>query len=132
MIPVTEIAENGIVLHSPFVLTIRNHNDDLEYIKARLVILRHCNPEKPRVVNEPPTVFKSSVRILVALIVRFGFPLLFRDITFAFLPSKAKLESDFYIRLPSGEDILKSIGAPYGSILNAIQPQNRLAEALGH
>ena len=75
MIPVTEIAGNGLVLHSRFVLTIKNHNDDLEYIKAGLVILRHCNPEKLRVVNEPPTVFKSSIRILTALIVRFGFPL---------------------------------------------------------
>ncbi len=61
-------------------------------MKARLVIVAHRDPEKPRVLNEAPTVLKSSVRILTALIVSFGYPLRSRDITLAFLQSKDKLK----------------------------------------
>ncbi len=58
-IPEDQISRKGIVLHSRFVLCIKNHGEPTEQYKARLVILGHIDPDKSRVVNEAPTVMKS-------------------------------------------------------------------------
>ncbi len=49
-------------------LLSKNFENPDEYFKARLVILGHIDVEKPRGVNEAPTVLKSSIRLAIALI----------------------------------------------------------------
>ncbi len=132
VVPESKLCESGTVLKSKFILTIKNHNEDTEYFKARLVILGHRDPDKPRVVNEAPTVLKSSVRLMITLIASHNFPLWSRDITLAFLQSKEKLKRDVYVRPPRKENVLTQIGAPPGSILKAIKPQYGLAESPGY
>ncbi len=63
----------------------KNLENPDEYFKARLVILGHIDTEKPRVVNEAPTVLKSSIRLAIALIAGKGFQIWSRDISQAFL-----------------------------------------------
>ncbi len=75
IVPRTERLESGTILQFGFVLTIKNQGEDSEYFKAHLFILGHRDPGKPRVINESPTVLKSSVRLLVDLIASHKFPL---------------------------------------------------------
>ena len=124
--------ETGTILHSRFVLTIKNHNKDSEYLKTRLVVLGHRDPEKPRIVNEASTVLKSSERLLISLIFACGFPLWSRDITLAFLQSKDKLKLDVYVRPSKGEDVSKIIGVSSESRPKPIKPHYGLAEAPGN
>ena len=131
-VPESSISKNGTLLHSRFVLTIKNFEEPNQYFKARLVILGHVDPEKPRVVNEAPTVLKSSVRLVLTLIASHSFTVWSRDITLAFIQSKENLKRDVYVRPPKGENILSKIGAPPGSILKAIKPQYGLAESPGY
>ena len=67
-------------------------NEESDYFKARVVILGHTDPEKARAVNEAPTVLKSSVLLLLTLILSFEFPLWLRVTPLAFLQSKEKLK----------------------------------------
>jgi len=125
------IPRKGTILQSRFVLTIKDSGEKTEYFKARLVILGHIDPEKPRVVNEAPTVLKSSIRLTLSLIAAYDFTIWSRDITLAFLQSKDALKRTVYVRPPKGENVLAHIGAPPGSILKAIKPQYGLAESPG-
>ncbi len=61
-VPESDIGQTDKILQSRFVLTIKNHGEEDEFFKARLVILCHVDPEKSRVVNDAPTVMKSSIR----------------------------------------------------------------------
>ncbi len=122
----------GAVLQSRFVLIISNQGEPTEEYKPRLVILGHIDPDKPRIVNEAPTVMRSSVRLAITLIASHNFQLWSRDITLAFLKSKDELQRDIYVRMPKGENLLEHIGAPPGSILKAVKPQYGLAESPGY
>ncbi len=123
---------DATILQSRFVLTIKNFENPDEYFKARLVILGHIDPEKPRVVKEAPTVLKSSIRLAIALIAGKGFQIWSRDISQAFLQSEDPLRRTVYIRPPKGEHILERIGAEPGSLLHAIKPQYGLSDAPGY
>ncbi len=57
------------VLQSRYVLTIKIFGKPHQYYKARLIILGHVDPDKPRVANEAPTVL-TSIRLAVSLIAR--------------------------------------------------------------
>ncbi len=103
-----------------------------EYFKARLVILVHIDPDKPRVVNEAPTVLKSSVRLAVALIASKSFQIWSWDISQAFLQSEDPLRRTVYFQPNKGEHILERTGAEPGAILHAIRPQYGLSDALGY
>ena len=92
VVPESSIEADGAVLRSCFVLTIKNSDEESEYFKARLVILCHLDPDKPRVVNETPTVNKSSIKTVLTLIASFGFKLFSRDTSLAFLQSKDELK----------------------------------------
>ncbi len=91
---------DATILKSRFVLTIKTFENPDEYFKARLVILGHIDPHKPRVVNEAPTVLKSSVRLAVALIASKSFQIWSRDISQAFLQSEDPLRRTVYVRPP--------------------------------
>ena len=112
IVPESNIEADGAVLRSRLVLTIKNSGEESEYFKARLVILGHLDPDKPRVVNEAPTVNKSSIRTVLTLIASFGFNLFPRDISLAFLQSKDELKRNVYVRPPKGSNVLQTIGAP--------------------
>ena len=132
IVPETDYVSRGTVPESRFVLTIKNHGEESEYFKARLVILGHLDPDKPRVVSEAPIVLKSSIRLLLTIISSYRFPVWSRDITLAFFQSKEILKRDVYVRPPEGENVLQQIGAPAGSILKAVKPQYGLAESPGY
>jgi len=65
IVPEHYVPRNSTILQSRFVLAIKNASESDEYFKARLVILGHIDPDKPRVVNEAPTVMKSSIRLTI-------------------------------------------------------------------
>ncbi len=46
--------------------SIKFDADGKSIFKSRLVIQGHRDPEKHRVVNEAPTILRSSVRLLIA------------------------------------------------------------------
>ncbi len=82
-----DIPLGATVLQFRFVLTIKNAENPDQYFKARLLILGHVDPDKPRVVNEAPTVLKSSIRLAIAMIASHGYKIWSRDISQAFLQS---------------------------------------------
>lgn len=127
-----DIPHNPTILQSRFVLAIKNFSESDQYFKARLVILGHIDPDKPRIVNEAPTVLRSSIRMIVALAASFGFKLWSRDISQAFIQSDEPLHRTVFVRPPKGENVLEQIGAPPNSILKAIKPQYGLPESPGY
>ncbi len=128
----SDIPANATILQSRFVLTMKNSDNPDQYFKARLVLLGHIDPDKPRVVNEAPTVLKSSIRFAIALIVSHGFNIWSRDISQAFLQSEDPLRRTVYVRPPKGENILERIGADTCSLLHAIKPQYGLSYGPGY
>lgn len=52
------------ILQSRFVLNIKNFEEADQYFRARLVIYGHIYPDKPRIVNQAPTVLSSSIRLI--------------------------------------------------------------------
>ncbi len=119
-------------LQSHFVLTIKTFENPDEFFKARLVILGHPVPEKPRVVNEALTVLKASIRLAVAFIASKGYPIWCLDISQAFLQREDRLRRTVYVRPPKGERILEQIWAEPGSLLHAIKPQYGFSDAPGY
>ncbi len=89
-----DVPHDATILQSRFVLTIKHFENPDEYFKARLVISGHIDPDKPRVVNEAPTVLKSSVRLAVALTASKSFPIWSHDISQAFLQSEDPASND--------------------------------------
>ena len=57
------------------MLAIKNPESADPIFKARFVILGHKDPDKDRVVNEAPTVLRSSVRLVIALSQIYNFSL---------------------------------------------------------
>eukprot|EP00171_Calliarthron_tuberculosum_P000888 IDg888t1 len=105
-----------------------------QLFKARLVILGHVDPDKPRVVNEAPTVLKSSIRLSATIIASYKFKYKWsRDITQAFAQSDTPLQRKVYVRPPKGEKLLlERIGVPSGSLLHAVKPGYGLPESPGY
>ncbi len=99
------------------------------------MIFDHINPDKLRVVNEAPTVLKSSIRLTIALIVPHGFKIWSRDISQAFLQSTDPtdpLRRTVYVRPSREENVLERIGAEQWSLLYAIKPRYGLSDAPGY
>ncbi len=119
-------------LPSSFVLRMKNSDNPDKHLKARLVILGHIDPDKPRVENESSTVLQLSIRIAITFIVSHGFNIWSRDISQAFLESEYPLRLTIYVRPPEGENILERIGSDPGSLLHAIKPQYGLSDAPGY
>ena len=76
-------------------------------MKSSIIILEHVDPEKSRVVDEAPTVIRSSIRLSLTLIASLGFNLLSRDISVAFLQSKDELKIDVYVKPPKDQNVLR-------------------------
>ena len=95
------------------------------------MILGHIEPEKRRIVNEAPTVLRSSTRLALCLINSSQFKLWSRDIGQAYLKSDEELHRTVFVRPTNGKNILSEQGAPEGSNLRAIKPLYGLTEAPG-
>ena len=126
------VPNDATVLQSRFVLTIKNVGEKDELLKARLVIMGHVDPDKARVVNEAPTLLKSSMRIIIALGLAHSFEIWCRDVSQAFVQSRDALPRRVYIRAPKNDNVLQRIGAPLNSLLHAIKPLYGLAESSGY
>ncbi len=98
-----DVPHDATILQSRFDLTIKTFENPDEYFKARLVILGHIDPDKPRAVNEAPTVLKYSVRLTVALVASKSFPTWSVDISQAILQSEDPLRRTVYVQPPKGE-----------------------------
>lgn len=109
----SQVRKKGTVFQSRFVLAINNNGEKNEYFKARLVIFGHVDPEKPRVVNEAPTLLKISVRLMLSLLLAHSFPIWSRYINVAFIPSelleaKQFLKSLEHLKLLSHSTVLQN------------------------
>ena len=122
----------SVVLNSRFVLTIKKREGEDDVFKARLVILGHKDPDKGRIVNEAPTVTRSSVRLIVATAQIFNFKIWSRDVSQAFVQSKDKLKREVYVRFPRGQDVMKMLGADQDYLLKAKKPLYGLCESPGY
>ncbi len=68
--------------------------------KTRPVIQGHKYFEQGLIVNEAPTILRSSLRTIPSLKQSMGLPLWSRDVKQAFFQSDAKLTRRLYVRLP--------------------------------
>ena len=87
-VPESDIERTDKILQPRFVLTIKNHGEENEFFKARLVILGYVDHEKPRVVNEAPTVMKRSIRTTLILTSPFGFAPSSHDVSLVFCKAR--------------------------------------------
>lgn len=123
------VPPHATVLKSRFVLTLKTGEDGSMSPKARLVVLGHLDPEKERVVNEAPTIHRSSVRLLLTLHLACFETLWTRDVKQAFVQSEDALKRELYILPPKGQAVLETIGAPPGSLLKVIKPLYGIPES---
>jgi len=124
-----DVPKDAVVMESRFVLTIKEPDSTSPQFKARFVILGHKDPDKHRIVNEAPTVLRSSVRLLISLSRVYNYPLWNRDVSQAFVQSRDELKRDVYVKVPKGQRVLETLGAPPGSLLKAVKPQYGLIES---
>ncbi len=129
---ITEPPAGSVVLNSRFVLSINEKEGEDPIYKARLVIMGHQDPEKGRIVNEAPTVTRSSVRLIIALSKILRFKLWTRDVTQTFLQSKDALKRDMYIRAPRGQNVMEMLGSNKPYFLKAEKPLYGLCESPGN
>lgn len=71
----------------------------------------HPGIEKGRIVNDAPTVTRSSVRLIIALSKIYGFNLWTRYVTQAFVEFKDALKRDKYIRAPRVQNVIEMLGS---------------------
>ena len=100
------------IVLSRFVLKIKNVGEKEELLKARLVIVAHVDPDKAQVVNEAPTLLKSSIRLIVAFAAAHSFKMWSRDVPQAFGQSKDASSRKVYIGAPRKDEVLKHIDFP--------------------
>ncbi len=79
------------ISHARIVHFIKFDANGTLIFKSRLVIQGHRDPEKHRVVNEAPTILRSSVRLLIALGISLDYKLCSRDVKQAFVQSDTDL-----------------------------------------
>ncbi len=60
------------MLQSRVFLAFKNAESPDRYFKARLVVLGHVDPDKPRVVNEASTGMKSSISLIASYGYKYG------------------------------------------------------------
>ena len=123
-----DVPNGAIVLKSRVINTIKTDVTGKETYKTRLVIQGHRDPEKGHVVNEAPTVLRSSTRIILALANCLGFKLWSRDVKQAFIQSEDKLNRELYVRPPKKPDTLSLIDQKPG-LLQAMKPLYGLSES---
>lgn len=58
---------NATILHLRFVLEIKEHEEENEYYKARLVIIQHIVSENLRVEYDASTMLNLSIRLDLTL-----------------------------------------------------------------
>lgn len=99
---------------------------------SKSVVLGKIDHEKPRVVNEAPTLMRISIRIALTSVASYNLTICFPRNTLAFSQSKDELNREVRDRMPKGENKLELMGAPFGSILKAVKLRNGLAESHGY
>ena len=95
-----DVPPGSTIPRSRVIHPIKKDLNSKEKFKTRLVIQGHLDPEKRRVVNEAPTILRSSSRIILSIAESLEFQLWSRDVKQAFLQSEDKLQRDLYIKPP--------------------------------
>ncbi len=116
----------------PFACIVHSIKFDVDgkrIFKSRLVIQCHLDPEKDHVVNEAPTILRSSVRLLIALGLSLNYKLWSRDVKQAFVQSDTDLARELYVRLPKALPLLSLVGMSDNGVFHAIKPLYGLSES---
>lgn len=87
-----------------------------------MVVLGHLNPDKGRIVNEAPTIHRSSVSFLVALYIACFQNLFTRDVNQSFVQLDDDLKRELYILPPNSQNVLEIIWALPSSFLKVVKP----------
>lgn len=108
---------------------MKREQDGKDVKKARLVIMGHMDPDKPLVVNEAPTVWKSSIRLFLTFSRAYQFSLWTRDVKQAYVQSKDKLQRELYMIPPKSTDIKSILVLEEEVALKALKPLYGLSES---
>ena len=119
------------IMRSRGIHSIKKDSEENEKCKARLVILGHLDPENGRVVNEAPTILRSSTRIIQTLASSFCFKILSRDGEQAFIQSEDTLHHEWYVKPPKFPNLLAMINQP-PSLLQSFKPLYVISERLDY
>jgi hypothetical protein len=92
-----EAGDKPNIAPSKFVLAI-NKQDGEEILKARLVLGRHRDRDKKKLVHSSAILKQSSVRLLSATAVTMGFEVVSPDVTRAYLPSASGLKRKIFVK----------------------------------
>ncbi len=119
------------IMRSRGIHSIKKDSEENEKCKARLVILGHLDPENGRVVNEAPTILRSSTRIILTLASSLDLRIRSRDVKQAFIQSEDPLHRELYVKPPKRPNLLAMINQPPG-LLPAVKLLYGLSESPGY
>ena len=68
-----DVPPGATVLNSRVVHAIKTHSNSNEKFETRLVIQGHLYPEKGKVVNQAPTILRSSTRLILMIAATLNF-----------------------------------------------------------
>ena len=116
------------VLKSRVVRAIKTDSNGNEKFKTRLFIQGHLDPEKGKIVNEAPTILRSSTRLILTIAATLNFEIWSRDVKQAFIQSEDTLQRELYVKPPKRPEFLSMINQPPG-LLQAVKPLYGLSES---
>jgi hypothetical protein len=106
------------VLSSRFLLSIKRADDGEEIYKARLVVGGHMDKSKNSLIHKSNSTAQTSIRMLLATALIFGFRLWSMDVTQAYLQSAKPLLRDVYLKPDvlqlSQDELIRRLKPLYG------------------
>ena len=126
-----DVPPGAIVLKSRVVHAIKKDSSGNEKYKTRLVIQGHLDPEKGKIVNEAPTILRSSTNVILTIAASMNFKIWSRDVKQAFIQSEDSLDRELYVKPPKCPDLLSMINQSSGLLL-AVKPLYGLSESPGY
>ncbi len=127
-----QIPADATILKSRMENAIKTDEQGREIFKSRLIIQGHLDPGKATIVNDAPTVLRSSIRLILSLSQMYDFPLWTRVVKQAFTQSAYQLARQVLIKPPNKPDLMPMMNHPPGSYLRALKPIYGLTESPGY
>jgi len=97
-VPRLSVPNGASIMGGRFVPEIKNPSTEVEKAKARFVLQRHMDNDKPFVVHNVPTPRQSFTRIVVSTSANEGFRLFLHDVNQAYLQSRDALTTPIYLK----------------------------------
>ena len=108
----SDVPPGATVLKPRVVHAIKTDCSYEEKFKTQLIVQGHLDPEKGEIVNEAPTILRSSNRLMLTVSTSVNFKIWSQNVKQAFIQSEDTLHRELCVKPPKRPDLLSMITQP--------------------